>query len=316
MGKQRVARRHEFGYRFQRGAALLALTLGLVVAVRANAAAPGPVHSQGGRAGSVHAPGYLGIGFHDLTEEQAAALHLKGNRGVEVLMVDHDGPAGKSGLRPHDVLVSLNGQPITSAELLTKMIHDAGAGVGLTLGIVRDGHAQTMNVQLAERADVEREARARMADVPPDTGDAVVSGFVETYSVERAPATAARGPSFLESMLHTAPFTGLAMEEMEPQLAGFFGAPMGAGLLVETVVANSPAASVGLRAGDVVLRVDGVMLKSSSEWMKRLHANKGQPMVLVVLRERHEQIITLTPEFKKRSAMEWPRGLVELLQGE
>jgi serine protease Do len=324
MGMRRLATRHRFGDRFEPGGGALVLALGLALGLapglaspaRANAAEPGIERSQGGKAGSVHAPGYLGIGFHDLTEEQAAAMHLKGNKGVEVLLVDHDGPAGKGGLRPHDIIVSLNGQAIVSAELLTKMIHDVGAGTGVTLGVVRGGRQQTVSVQLAERADVEREARARMA-VPdpavPSDAEPLIAGAAESYTIEPAPPSS--GPSFLELMLHTAPFTGLAMEAMEPQLASFFGAPMGAGLLVQTVMPNSPASAAGLHAGDVVLRVDGMMLKSSSEWMKRLHANKGKGMVLVVLRDKHEQTITLTPEFKKRSALEWPRGLIGL-QGE
>jgi serine protease Do len=318
MGMRRLATRHRFGCRFEPRAStlVLALTLGLACNVRASAAAPGVGRSQAGKAGSVHAPGYLGIGFHDLTEEQAAAMHLKGNKGVEVLMVDHDGPAGKGGLRPHDIIVSLNGQAIVSAELLTKMIHDVGAGMGVTLGVVRGGKTQTVSVQLAERADVERAARARMAapdPVLPTDGEPAASGVAESYTVQPPPP--ASGPSFLELMLHTAPFTGLAMEEMEPQLATFFGSPAGMGLLVQTVMPNSPAAAAGLHAGDVVLRVDGLTLKSSSEWMKRLHANKGQGMVLVVLRDKHEQTITLTPEFKKRSALEWPRGLMGLQGG-
>jgi len=236
-------------------AALATLLVLLMVANHAHAATvTGARTGTQAQKAAVHAPGYLGIGFHDLTDDQASALHLKGGHGVEVLLVDHDGPAGKSGLRPHDVIVSLNGQVVPSSEQLRKMIHDAGAGVGLSLGIQRGGQTQTVKVQLAERADVERKARESMVapSSPLDEGDQMVSGYVESYTIESAPAS--HGPSFLELMLRTTPFTGLAMEEMEPQLAGFFGAPTGTGLLVQTVMANSPAYTAGLRAGDVVLR--------------------------------------------------------------
>jgi S1-C subfamily serine protease len=240
-----------------------------------------------------------------MTDEQLATVKPKLARGVEVLMVDHDGPAGKAGLRPHDILVSMNGQAIASAAVLRQMIHDSGAGVGIALALLRDGRAMTVNAQLADRADVEREAREKMATA--SGGEDVI--VVESYRAESAgpAAPAAKGQGFLRSMLPTGPFTGLMVEEMEPQLAGFFGAPQGTGLLVQTVEANSPAATAGLRAGDVLERADGVAMKTPADWAKRLRLSKGAPMALVVIRDRREMTVTLLPELKRRSMLEWPR---------
>jgi S1-C subfamily serine protease len=295
------------------GVAAVALVLLAGTAHAAATVAVGAEHAQTGKTAVARVPGYLGIGFHDLTDEQAAAMRLKGGHGVEILLVDHDGPAGKSDLRPHDVIVSLNGQPVASAESLHKMIRDAAAGTTVTLGVQRNGQTQRVTVQLAERADVEREAIRNL--VPPGpppapAGDPVVSGFVESYTIEQGPAATVSGPNFLELMLHTTPFTGLAMEEMGPQLAQFFGSPTGSGLLVHTVMPNSPAAESGLRAGDVVIKVDGAELRSSSEWMKRLKAAKGQAMSLTVLRDKRETTLTLTPVFKKHASVEWPLAVL------
>lgn len=255
-----------------------------------------------------HAPGYLGILFADLTEEQAAALHYKGVSAVEVVNVDHDGPAGKAGLQAHDVIVKLNGQVVGNAETLKRMIHDAGVGAGVSLVVFRGGKQVVVNAQLAYRGEVEREAMARMVlpNLPPGD-DSVVTRLSETYEIDPEPAAGAgKSPGFLAQMLHSTPFTGMMVEAVAPQLAGFFGSSTGGGLLVETVEAGGPAAAAGLRAGDVIERADSIAVKSPSEWVKRLHASKGQAISLIVLRDRREITMTLIPQAKKHSKLEWP----------
>lgn len=281
------------------------------IAVQSMASMGSGPHAASPRGVPPHAPGYLGILFLDLTDKQVSSLHLKGGRGVEVMMVDHDGPAGKAGLRVHDVIVSLNGQMISGADQLRRMIHDAGVGTEIALGVVRGGRQVAVNAQLAYRGEVEREALAKVAlpDRLDDGGDPVVSGFVEGYdAAPAASANSGHGAGFLLQMLHSAPFTGLELEAMEPQLAMYFGSSTGGGLLVEAVVPDSPAAQVGLRAGDVVLSVDSIVVKSTAEWSRRLHAGKGRGVVLTVLRDRHEQAITLIPEGKRHSEVEWPEA--------
>ena len=224
-------------------------------------------------------------------------------------MVDHDGPAGKAGLQPHDVIIRSNGQPVTGTECLGKMIHDAGVGATISLTVLRGGRQITVNATLAYRGAVEKEAVARMVEADPPTTDdtPVASDFGEGDPTSpAAPGSISRSQRFLAQVLHTTPFTGLALEAMEPQLAGFFGAPAGVGLLVETVAPNSPAATAGIRAGDVILKADSVEVKSNGVWVRQLHETRGRGMTLVVLRDKQEVRILLIPEPKKHSMVIWP----------
>ena len=273
----------------------------------------GSVSGAGVRAGgatgaAAHAPGYLGILFQNLTDEQVTSMHVKGGNGVEVVMVDHDGPAGKAGLQPHDVIIRLNGQNVVGAESLRRMIHDAGVGTAVSMTVYRGGRQITVNATLAYRGAVEKEAVARMVETdPPASGEApVVNDFGEGDPAEPAPDKASKSRLFLAQVLHTTPFTGLMLEAMEPQLAGYFGAPVGVGLLVEGVAPNSPAATAGLRAGDVILKADSVEVKSNGAWVRELHATRGRGIVLVVLRDKQEVRILLIPDLKKHSCVVWP----------
>ena len=287
-------------------------------------AAPGMAATRqperGGLHGSVNgrSQGYLGIEFHDATEDQLKGLHLANSHPVEVVMVDHDGPAGKAGLRAHDIIVSINGQAIAGTEALRRMIHDAGAGVQMALTVFRSGHSLNLTALLADREAVARAAMAHLlssdapAAVPVEENvPPLASGFTgkspDAVPLQpTAPATPAPGSGFIGHIVHGSIYTGAVLDTMEPQLAGFFGAPQGTGLLVHSVVPNSPAADAGLRAGDVVVRADLVSMRNTADWTKRLHAAKGRPITLSVLRDRRELTLTLQQDLKHHSMVEWP----------
>ncbi|WP_103934607.1 PDZ domain-containing protein [Bryocella elongata] len=264
-----------------------------------------------------HTSGYLGIEFHDLSDAEATALHEKGTRGILIVAVDHDGPAGKSGLRPQDVIVSVNGQNSASADMLRRMIHDAGAGFNMALSLVRQGRDVHVNTVLADRSQIEKDVIAHIGvnnqpaistNSASDPVDAEEARADFADPAPPPPTKAMRGQTFLGTVLHTGPFTGLELEVMTPQLAGFFGVADGNGLLIQSVAPNSPAAEAGLKAGDVLLKADGVGLRTTNLWSKHLRTAKGRPVVVTLLRERHEQQITLTLEAKKHSMLEWPHA--------
>src|SRR6202161_482798 len=94
---------------------------------------------------------YLGVDISDVTTERLSALKLKDEKGVEVTMVDQDAPAGKAGIKEHDVILTMNGTAIESKTQLQRMIHETPPGRVVTLGLSRDGQAMTIKVQLADK---------------------------------------------------------------------------------------------------------------------------------------------------------------------
>ena len=96
--------------------------------------------------------GYLGVGVHDVDNERAAALKLKEPRGAEIISIDQDAPAFKSGLRVHDVVVQMNGQRVEGIEQFRRMLHETPPGRTVSLVAMREGQPLNFSVQLADRA--------------------------------------------------------------------------------------------------------------------------------------------------------------------
>lgn len=228
---------------------------------------------------------YLGIDIRDVDNNRAAALKLKDPTGAEIINVDHDAPAAKAGLRVHDVILQMNGQPVAGEEQLRRMLHETPAGRTITLLISRGGQQQTMSIQLADRATIEQDAWSQRMIVPIPEDD-------EAFVLE-GPSGHGFGSGFFGAFSLGSSSAGVELDVLGSQLADYFGVKDGQGLLVKHVAEDSPASRAGLKAGDVITKANGQKMATLSEWMKMLHANRGKAVQVTLIRNRKEQTVTL-----------------------
>ena len=265
----------------------------------------------------VAAQGYLGVDARDVSEDLVGSLKMKEARGAEIVSLDHDGPACKAGMRMHDVILQMNGQAIDGQEQLKRMLRDQPVGRTVSFVVSRDGQAMTMTMQMADRRTVGQQAWDQHYTVPApgDGPSGSVRGGNSFMGASTSSGTATTPKGHREmlamNMILNSSYTGAQLEVMGPQLAGFFGAEGGAGLLVRSVDSNSPAEHAGMKAGDVVVRVNSIAVSSGTDWTKTIHDNRGRPVPVVVIRDKQEQTLTLTPDMKKRSCVIPGFGLEE-----
>jgi serine protease Do len=228
--------------------------------------------------------GYLGVGTHDIDTERAGQLKLKDPRGAEVVTIDHDAPAAKAGLRLHDVILQMNGQQIEGEAQLGQLLRQTPPGKTVTFLISRDGQQQTLSITLCDQATLEADAWSQHTPVEPDEDDELsLPGPKSSF-----------GSGLLSSLRMTPTYTGLELDMLGPQLADYFGIHDGQGLLVKRVDDNSPGSVAGLRAGDVITKANGRIVATTSQWMRTIHASKGKPVQLTVVRDRRENVVTIT----------------------
>jgi serine protease Do len=278
---------------------LLSLPLVSVAAHAENVAVDSKSEIFGISSEDVGGSSYLGVDTRDITPDRLAALKLKEEQGVEVTMVDQDAPAGKAGLKEHDVILTVNGAAVESVEQLRRVIRETPPGRVVTLGLSRDGQAMTLKVQLAERKNSYaygysygpkgKDFHFEMPAIPPmppmpDMGDIDIPVSIV--------------------VVHSSARSGLMVENLTPQLGDFFGTKNGQGVLVRSVEKGSRADKAGFRAGDVVVKINGEAIHDSSDFSHALRSRKDNTANIGVIRDKKELNITITLPERKQSELE------------
>lgn len=99
--------------------------------------------------------GSLGIRGGDVNAELTEAMNLSVSRGAFINEVLPDSAAEQAGLKSGDVIVSMNGNKISSFLELRAKVATLGAGREAKLGILRDGKERTVTVKLQETASAQ-----------------------------------------------------------------------------------------------------------------------------------------------------------------
>jgi len=262
-----------------------ALSLGLAGMVPATLAAKG---TSGGA--------YLGVMVDTVSPEKAASLHLK-NGGAVIGTVDQDGPACHAGLQTGDIVVAFNGTPVSSSDQFASLIHASAPHSTVMMTVMRNGQSKDLKVTLGDWKQM-----AAMPPKPP-LSPAGAMPFI--------PPTPPLAPRVYPEIDIPAGATiaarqGIVVEPLSPQLCDFFGVPQNRGVLVRSVDKASPGAVAGLKAGDVIVKVNNEIIHDVADWRRALRGQDGK-VALGIVRDKKEQVLTISlpANMSEWKGMDW-----------
>jgi serine protease Do len=238
---------------------------------------------SGGAAGG----SFLGVAVAEIDNERARALKLGEVHGVEITNIEGDSPAAKAGLKTGDAVLEYNGQRVEGIEQFQRLVRETPAGREVKLLISRNGATQgltaTVGVRKAPKA-FHSEDFFKGVEIP------------EFHMPDMPQIVATWSSSFL----------GIEAESLGSQLAAYFGVKEG--VLVRSVTKDSPADKAGIKAGDVITKIDQTKVSTPGEISAAIRAVRPKRTFPVeFVRDRHESSVSVTVAEDHSEGMVMPR---------
>jgi serine protease Do len=177
--------------------------------------------------------------------------------------------------------VEFAGEKVRSATQLRRLVRETPPGRTVTLLVSRAGQTKTLSAKLEARAEGTFEMR--VTPPMPRLPNVEIPEFDFDWQ--------ARGARL-----------GISGDELTPQLAEYFGVKQGKGVLVREVVVGSAAAKAGLKAGDVIVAVDGKEVATVSKLRRALAGDteEKRKVTLTIVRDKREQTLAVELEPAER----------------
>jgi membrane-associated protease RseP (regulator of RpoE activity) len=245
---------------------------------------------------------FLGVYAEDINKENMGRYGLREARGVGITSIVKDSPAEKAGLKKDDVILRFDGENVTSARKLTRMVSEVAPDQSVRLGISRAGSEQEVAVTIGKREN-SMDVLNNLQGLKGLKGlGGKWEGFegLEGFGTPGAKVWKWEGPDsendgFVFTLGNNRRI-GVSTTQLTKQLAEFFGVSDGKGVLVTSVADDSPAAKAGIRAGDVITAVDGEKLEGAGDLSRALGKKKEGDVTLTIVRDKQQRSITVTPK--------------------
>lgn len=230
---------------------------------------------------------YLGVGIMGVDEARARALKMNEARGAEITQITPGGPAEKAGLKVNDVVLEYDGQRVESQDQLQRLVRQTAPGHAVKLGVWRNGAMIAVNVTV----ELHREPQPAVGVATP-RGPWGVGGPDFWPFDAPMPMPIPQIQTVMQSSI-----LGVQCESLgdEQQFAEYFGVKDG--LLVKAVAPDSPAARGGIKAGDVIVKIDETHVGTMRELtlaLRSILANQKSSYQATVVRNKKEIPLTLS----------------------
>jgi serine protease Do len=203
--------------------------------------------------------GHLGVAIQGVDADMAKAFGLSQGGGALVSDVTPASPAAKAGIKRGDVILELNGQPISAPDDLSVRISEIAPGTTVHLKISRNGQTRDVNVTLDELSEKTE------ASASAETGSAALQG--------------------------------VQVQNLTPAIANQLGISTKVpGVVITSVDPSSAAAAADLESGDVIQEVNRKPVRNVAEYNRALAGAGNQAILLLVNRAGNARYVVVSPQ--------------------
>jgi len=210
--------------------------------------------------------------------------------GVEIMSVDPESPAEKAELEEGDIILEFDGRKISGGKMLVDEIRMHQPEDKVKLKIKRDDKTMDVTVELGEysRNVIIREFETRFPRLFPRGEE----GLEERYAFPREVTP--------ESFFPSRKYIGVYLDELNEELAKYFGAEEGTGLLITKLTEDGPAEKAGMRVGDVIVKADGKNVGSLQDLTRQIQKkDKGEEIEIEYIRDKKKNTVKVKVDEEK-----------------
>ncbi len=221
-------------------------------------------------AGKDPGKGYLGVSIETMSPQDKEEFGVK--FGVLVTKVSQGEAAEKAGIKKYDVIQYFNDEKMHRPDDLVEIVRQNKPGTQAKIKLVRDGKEKELTVTLGE---------SKVKDFSFDWKGKDKGGEKFVFVSGRA-------------------FLGVHLQDLDKDLAEYFGVKENEGVLILKVSADTPAEKAGLKAGDVIVKFNDKNISKAEDVTGILSdLKKGDKADIQVIRHKNKQTVKVEVDERK-----------------